>query len=95
MKKRRELLPPEQTLIDLGLHEGDEKENFLSEVKRIIKPNGKIAIVEWKKVDSEFGPPIDHRLDRIILMKILDKLGFSNIEFINISDNFYGIIAEI
>lgn len=80
--------------ISLVLHEADEKENFLSEVKRIITPNGKIAIVEWEKVNSEFGPPIDHRLDRIYLAKMLDSLGFSNISIIDIGDNFYGIIAQ-
>ncbi len=80
--------------ISLVLHEADEKENFLSEVKRIITPNGKIAIVEWEKINSEFGPPIDHRLDRIYLAKMLDFLGFSNISIIDIGDNFYGIIAQ-
>lgn len=81
--------------ISLVLHEADEKENFLNEVKKIIAPNGKIAIVEWEKVDSEFGPPIEHRLDRIYLAKMLDSLGFSNISIIDIGKNFYGIIAEI
>ena len=38
------------------LHEAEEKENFLNEVKRIIAPNGKVAIVEWEKITSEFWP---------------------------------------
>lgn len=80
--------------ISLVLHEANEKEKFISEIKRIISPEGKIAIVEWEKVSSEFGPPIDHRLDRIYLTKMLDSLGFSNISTIDIGVNFYGIIAQ-
>jgi len=80
--------------ISLVLHEADEKEKFLREIKRIISPKGKIAIVEWEKIHSDFGPPIDHRLDRIYLSKMLDSLGFSNISTIDIGENFYGLIAQ-
>jgi len=80
--------------ISTVLHEADEKENFLNEIKRIISPNGRIAIVEWQKINSEFGPPIDHRLDKVDLIKILDSLEFSNILTIDIGENFYGLIAE-
>ncbi len=76
------------------LHEANEKETFINEIKRIISPKGKIAIVEWQKINSEFGPPIDHRLDKIDLSKMLDLLGFSNISTIDIGENFYGLIAE-
>jgi ubiquinone/menaquinone biosynthesis C-methylase UbiE len=76
------------------LHEADEKENFLKEVKRIISPDGKIAILEWEKINSDFGPPIDHRLDKLDLAKMLDKLEFSTISTIDIGENFYGIIAQ-
>ena len=80
--------------ISTVLHEANEKENFLNEIKRIISPKGKIAIVEWEKINSEFGPPIDHRLDKMDLIKVLDTVGFSNISTIDISENFYGLIAE-
>lgn len=76
------------------LHEADEKENFLNEVKRIISPKGRIAIVEWQKINSEFGPPIEHRLDKVDLINLLDTLGFSNISTIDIGENFYGLIAQ-
>lgn len=80
--------------ISAVLHEADEKENFLKEIKRIISPKGKIAIVEWQKINSDFGPPIDHRLDKMDLIKVLDTVGFSNISTIDIGENFYGLIAE-
>ena len=80
--------------ISTVLHEADEKENFLKEIKRIISPKGRIAIVEWQKINSEFVPPIDHRLDKMNLIKVLDIVGFSNISTIDIGENFYGVIAQ-
>ncbi len=50
--------------------------------------------MEWEKIHSEFGPPVDHRLDKTDLIEMLDKLGFSNILAISIGENFYGIIAR-
>lgn len=76
------------------LHEAYEKESFLNDVKRILCSKGKIAIVEWEKINSEFGPPIDHRIDRMDLVKLLDTLEFSNITTIDIGEDFYGIIAQ-
>ncbi|MDK2829273.1 class I SAM-dependent methyltransferase [Clostridium beijerinckii] len=76
------------------LHEADQKEEFLNEIKRIISPKGRIAVVEWQKINSQYGPPIDHRLDKSDLIKILEKLNFSNISAIDIGENFYGLTAE-
>ncbi|GEA34088.1 class I SAM-dependent methyltransferase [Clostridium diolis] len=76
------------------IHEVEEKERFLNEIKRIICPEGKIAILEWEKIDSNFGPPIERRLDRMDLIKLLDELNFSTISTIDIGEDFYGIIAQ-
>ncbi|MDP4143827.1 MAG: class I SAM-dependent methyltransferase [Bacillota bacterium] len=79
--------------ISTVLHEAEDKERFLKEIKKIISPKGKIAVVEWQKINSEFGPPIEHRLDKTDLINMLDILGFSNILSIDIGENFYGLTA--
>jgi ubiquinone/menaquinone biosynthesis C-methylase UbiE len=76
------------------LHEAENKETFLGEIKKSISLKGRIAIIEWQKINSEFGPPIEHRLDKIEIIKILDTLGFSNASAIDIGENFYGLIAQ-
>lgn len=35
--------------------------SFLKEVRRLLKPNGRLAIVEVEKVDSPYGPPLNLR----------------------------------
>lgn len=76
------------------LHETEELDKFLGKVKKVMNSKGKIAIVEWQKINTEDGPPIEHRLDKLELAKLLDNLGFTDIRNIDISDNFYGITAE-
>jgi ubiquinone/menaquinone biosynthesis C-methylase UbiE len=36
-------------------------EGFATEIKRILKPNARLAIVNIKKEDTSFGPPIEMR----------------------------------
>lgn len=76
------------------LHEALDKEKLLNEIRRILSPKGRLAIIEWEKIQGEFGPPLEHRLDKFHLMKVLDKIKFSNISLVNIGENFYGLTAQ-
>ncbi|EYE88883.1 methyltransferase [Fervidicella metallireducens AeB] len=71
------------------LHEAENKEVFLNEVKRIISKNGMISIVEWRKIDNEYGPPIDHRLDENHLRALLKDTGFNDVEVLHLNEHFY------
>jgi len=55
--------------------------------------NGKAVIIEWEKKESNFGPPIIDRLAKKDLMVLMLEIGFSNINLITLSDEFYAITA--
>jgi ubiquinone/menaquinone biosynthesis C-methylase UbiE len=38
-----------------------QMDGFLYEVRRLMKPGGRLAVVEFKKTASPFGPPLDIR----------------------------------
>jgi ubiquinone/menaquinone biosynthesis C-methylase UbiE len=76
------------------LHEVENKEKFLNEVKRIMVSNGRIAVVEWKKSSDKMGPPVEDRLEEADLTKKLDELGFSDILSIDMGRDFYGITSQ-
>ncbi len=73
------------------LHEVDELDSTLQEIKRITAHNGKIAIIEWKRVKSDLGPPIEDRLDPSVLIEKLKETGFRNIKNSDLSEYFYTI----
>ena len=50
----------------------------LAEWHRILKPEGKIAIIDWKKESMDQGPPIEIRISDDTIIEQLDKAGFKN-----------------
>jgi len=81
-------------LISNVLHEVEDKGKMLGDIKRLLGTEGRIAIIEWEKIDSEFGPPKDHRLDKEELAKMMKSVGFRDISFVELGENFYGITAK-
>ena len=45
-------------------HEFPNREAVLAEAARILKPEGRLAILDWRPdVEREAGPPLEHRID--------------------------------
>jgi len=49
-------------LMAFVFHEFDKPETYLKEIKRVLKPNGEIGIVEWADKETNGGPPMHERL---------------------------------
>ncbi len=66
-------------------HEISKIELFMEQVKRVLKPGGKILIIDWEKKEesSVNGPPLDHRIAIEQVKNDLQKSGFHNISFHN------------
>jgi ubiquinone/menaquinone biosynthesis C-methylase UbiE len=56
----------------------DVHKGTLEEVKRILKDNGTLAVVEFKKIEGPPGPPIEIRLSPEELETMLLPYGFQN-----------------
>lgn len=76
------------------LHHMDDLKRFIVEIRRILSAEGKLVIVEWVKKESDFGPPIGHRLASNDLGAILPELGFENIVCRNLGEDHYAITAD-
>ena len=53
----------------------NELDAAMNEISRMLKPGGRLAVVEWKKIDSP-GPPIDERLAPQEVMDALSAFGY-------------------
>lgn len=49
-------------LLAFMLHEVDHRASFLHRAARILKPGGRLIIMEWDKVAEPIGPPVEDRL---------------------------------
>lgn len=80
-------------LLSLVLHEIEDTAHLLKEIKRVIKVNGKFAIIEWKKEDMENGPPMTDRLSIEEVKDILTSAEFDDIKANDINKSHYSVIS--
>jgi ubiquinone/menaquinone biosynthesis C-methylase UbiE len=80
-------------LLSNVLHEIGDKKRYLSEICRILRNGGKLAIIEWAKIDGESGPPVEHRISYEEVAELFSKNGFENFMKFSIGQDFYGITA--
>ncbi len=60
-------------------HELPDRADALAEAKRILKPRGRIAILDWRPdVEPDHGPPLEHRLTPSSALAELIAAGFEN-----------------
>lgn len=76
------------------LHEIEKKDIFLREIKRILKYNGKIMVIEFHKCETPMGPPEAHRIGKDEVERVMNETGFEKSEEFNLGDNFYCIVFQ-
>ena len=77
-----------------GLVANGESEGALKEVARVIKPHGKLAIVEFKKNETPLGPPLSIRLSQEEVEALAKGYGFSKVAFKEAGPYHCSIILE-
>lgn len=75
------------------LHEIDDKDKYISEIQRLLANGGKLAIIEWNKVEGQSGPPVEHRISFEEVSELLLNNGFENAVKICIGQDYYGVTA--
>ncbi len=61
-------------------HELDEPEPLLDECRRLLTPDGMVAIIDWKDEDNGKSPPAGRRVAEADLRAQLAASGFSDLE---------------
>ena len=59
-------------------HEIDDKDYMLAEVKRVLSGQGRLVIIDWKKMEMDMGPPLSERLSTEEVIITCRKNGFKN-----------------
>lgn len=69
----------------------EQMTGFISEVQRLLKPGGVLAILEIKKKDTPFGPPLSIRMSP---EELKTRMPFAAGATVDINDYFYLQIFE-
>lgn len=75
------------------LHEIDDKTIFIRHIQQILKEHGKVAIIDWKKIEMPEGPPLKHRISVEETKKMLIELGFRIEKSLEFGTELYGVVA--
>lgn len=62
------------------LIQDNTEKGALREVQRVLKPNGLLAVIEFKKVEGPPGPPLKIRISPDELENILSSYGFRSVK---------------
>jgi ubiquinone/menaquinone biosynthesis C-methylase UbiE len=74
------------------LFQAKDKQTIIKEARRILKPDGKIGIIEWNKESIKAGPPLKLRISKEETIDLLQKSGFIFEKEFNAGDQHYGLV---
>lgn len=77
------------------LHDLAEPSAFLGEVSRIIRKDSVIVDIDWKKMESGFGPPLEMRLSAGQSKQILHRAGFEVTKSVYAGRFHYGLVCRL
>jgi ubiquinone/menaquinone biosynthesis C-methylase UbiE len=49
-------------LLAFVIHEIESRASFLHRAARLLKPDGRLVILEWEKIEEDAGPPLEERM---------------------------------
>ncbi len=70
--------------------EEKDRDNLVLEIKRILRPGGKILVVDWD--DSDLGPKVKVKIDKA--QGLFEKAGFVTEKRFDAGDHHYGLIFK-
>lgn len=85
----------DRALLSLVLHEVPDRSSLLGEVRRLLKPQGRLVVVEWQPWQTEHGPAPNERLAPDSLAAELKRRGFSQVRSAPLGDDCYVMSAHI
>lgn len=62
--------------------------NLFNEIRRVLKPGGRMAVIECKKEEAPFGPPIEVRLSPDEISAMASRSGFIKKNYVDLGHNY-------
>ncbi len=76
------------------LHDFRDPLKVLRNARAMLSPHGKLVNLDWKKIQTEMGPPLSIRISEKETTILMEKAGLKVVEIKNLSENFYLVTAS-
>ncbi|MBI3768208.1 MAG: class I SAM-dependent methyltransferase [Deltaproteobacteria bacterium] len=57
-------------------HHLDRRLEYLTRLRRVLKPRGRVAIVDWQATELPVGPPMEHKIARADVIAEMQAAGY-------------------
>jgi ubiquinone/menaquinone biosynthesis C-methylase UbiE len=81
-------------LLAFIIHEVEHRASFLHRAARLLKPSGRLVVLEWEKIEEEAGPPIEERLTSEDLLADAQAAGLQPVEERSLTPSHYLRVFE-
>lgn len=75
-------------------HELDSSVDNLKECRRLLKPGGVMAVIDWKPMETPGGPPLEIRVDEKKMEKDMADAGFDFVKSLDVFPFHSFVIAK-
>lgn len=72
----------------------EDIDSFLEETKRILRPNGKVLLVDWTDSFGGLGPTSDHVIKPDVARVMFEDVGFQFDKNIMAGEHHYGMVFK-
>ncbi len=79
-------------LIKNVLFQNDQKSGIIKEAKRVLRPAGKLVIIDWEKGVGGFGPPDEYRTPKESILSLVSQEGLTFEKEITIDAYHFGLM---
>lgn len=76
------------------LFQAEDKQSFVKEIRRILKPEGSVLVIDWADSFSGMGPSASSVVSKKDAMDLFEENGFKFIRDISAGENHYGMILK-
>ncbi len=74
------------------LHELEDIPGMMGQIRRVLKREGALAVIEFHKAATPMGPPVGRRISEAEAAEVLAENGFAQIDRFRLGENFYCLV---
>ena len=76
------------------LHEFRDKEAIICEMRRVLKTDGRVAIVDFRKEDTGFGPPVSSRISKEQTKRLFTEISLTALKSHDLKFHYFIVFGK-